>query len=287
LHSFLPLAVRMCRHTYCQISASPLAAASDMQREQTPQLQVQINSACSGEVLLQSVTVAETWTVRRLKLAIARQVCAEAADQSLLFAGKLLADNEALSTLLPQAGGMPVILMLLRSQPKATTQLSAGASAARRQLIVTSNGEPVSCVRWRIEAQNLKRNDMTLTSPMFELSFGDGLEKVPFKLSLLASDGRSFARSRGQGCIQLKCIDGLPKAAACAGILAKVSSGSEAIVAAAEATVDHGHCFATNAALRLPRGESIDFGAFVDGPRSIVEIAVEIIHSRKAEAETL
>jgi len=268
----------MCRHAHLPVSASPSSATStDPQREQTLKLQLQINSACSGEVLLQNVAAEGTWTVRRLKLQIASDSCISFAGQILLFAGRLLADNEVLSTLLPQASEYPHVLMLVRSQPK--------ASAGSRQLTVVSNGGPVSCVRWRVEAQNLRRKEMTLTSPMFELNFGDGLDKVPFKLSLLASDDRSFAKSKGRGFIQLKCLNG--EAATCAGVLARVSSSSDGVIAKQEAYVDHEYCFATNAALKLPRGSSIDFGVFADRPSSTFEVAVEIVHLCKVEMEDL
>eukprot|EP00443_Scrippsiella_acuminata_P048434 CAMPEP_0115230622 /NCGR_PEP_ID=MMETSP0270-20121206/32811_1 /TAXON_ID=71861 /ORGANISM="Scrippsiella trochoidea, Strain CCMP3099" /LENGTH=276 /DNA_ID=CAMNT_0002645221 /DNA_START=59 /DNA_END=889 /DNA_ORIENTATION=- len=276
----------MCRLAPLPISESPLSTTSPrVQREQTFKLQLQINSACSGEVLLQSVAAEGTWTIRRLKLEIARDASTRAADQLLLFAGRLLADNEVLSTLLPQASEYPHVLMLVKSQPQVVAQPEASADS--RKLSVVSDGGPVSCVRWLVEAHNLRRRAMTLTSPMFELSFGDDLDKVPFKLSLMASDDQSFARSQGRGFIQLKCLGGAPKGAACAGVLARVSSGLDVTVAAQEAFVDQEHCFATNAALKLPRGSSIDFGALMDRQRCMFEVAVEVVHVRKVDIREL
>jgi len=266
-------------------ASQPTFAPTHEQLERDSEFQLQICSACSGEVLLKSVAVAADWTIRRLKLAIAHAVGTCATDQFLLFAGRVLADNEVLSSVLPQSRELPHTLMLLRSQPQAAVQRPAEASAAHRHLTVISTGELVSCVRWRVEARDLKRKDFSLTSPMFELNFGDGLEKIPFRITLLASDGRSFARSEGQGCIQLKCLSGLSTAEAHTRVLAWVSSGSESTPVAQETAVEQEHCFATNAALRLPRSGCIDFSAFADPQSSTFEVAVEIVHAHEAKGK--
>jgi hypothetical protein len=204
-------------------------------------------------------------------------------ELSLLVAGTLLTDAEVLSEVLPQRRGVLHSMMLLRSQQPASQ--ASGGSAANPDLSVLSNGELTSRVQWRVHTRNLKRKDSSVTSPRFDLHFGNGFEHVPFRISLLASDNRSFAQSHGRGYIQLKCLGGLPMTGCPARVRTWVSSGSEAIPPPPGQSQEQEHCFATSAALKLPRREFLDFGAFVDAGSSSFVVEVEIVCAR-VEAES-
>jgi len=63
-------------------------------------------------------------------------------------------------------------------------------------------------VRWRVDARKLRGDDMRLVSPAFELSLGSRFPNATFKLIIVPKIdwGRHcFRRSKGLGCIKVKC----------------------------------------------------------------------------------
>jgi len=242
--------------------ALPMDTVGKSAEKPAGHLRLEIASAVSGEVLLPSATAASDWTVRRLKLSIARGVGVEASQQHLLFVGRLLSDSELVSSVLPSGEEITHTLTLIRSLPQVAAQPCTRTLIPDPQVTVSSEDGLMSSVRWRVDSRILKRTDKQLTSPTFELNLGVGLERIPFKLSIFARGSMSFMKCNGWGYMQLKCLQDLPKAAADFSLTAWASPSSdeadrtEDAMATSECTQEH--CFATSAAARLPRRQAAE-----------------------------
>lgn len=248
------------------------------------ELNLQIVSACSGDVLIEKVVAQTKWTVQRLKLAMARMLRCEIAEIHLLSGHRLLLDAEQLRECVPDdISVVPFYtLSMVRTLLLSKDSTKSLPMTSDSRITVISQGYSTSTLRWLVDGRILRKSDKHQTTPTLELNLRDGLDAVPFKLSIFASGTTSFRKSGGRGFIQMKCMGDLRGTyQALTDISVTVNSPyGDLGVNGAFFTVctSQPHNFSTAAAARLPRQGEIDFGAFVDRETGCFEILIDVVH---------
>jgi len=103
-------------------------------------------------------------------------------------------------------------------------------------------------IRWMVDARKLKSSDKQLVSPPLNVDLGISSGPVAFKVILTASEGSTFKKSRGFGCLQVKCVSELDDDG-CTNV--RVSIGSEGLAQLPRGPLTH--CFSSNPVFTLPK----------------------------------
>jgi hypothetical protein len=128
-------------------------------------------------------------------------------------------------------------------------------------------------LRWTVDARKLNSSDKQLVSPPLDVDLGLGSGPVAFKIMLTASGGSSsFRKSRGVGCVQVKCCSELG-ADVCTEV--RISIGREGQDSLPRGPVTH--CFAASPVFTLPKKlAEWDFRAAVEQQSNSMVVNVDI-----------
>lgn len=241
-------------------------------------VKLRVVGALSGETVLESVEASVDWTVRRLKLAIARRE-GSGALLGLLFDGTVLEDSMVLSSFLSTAIAECIHTLLLVKMPRPLEPVMRALDRRAHHVIVQAGGPCISSLHWQVHQRQLNSSEKMIMAPTFSLSFGEGELQVPFKLAIIAANDTSFRKSRGKGYVQLKRVGGLP--AELADVELRVDLGQSQIAGAEDVCR---HNFANACSARLPQRGEVDFVGAVDSETGFCRVSVELVIRRVVSA---
>jgi hypothetical protein len=122
-------------------------------------------------------------------------------------------------------------------------------------------------IQWTVDARKLKSSNTQLVSPLLDVDLGLGSGPVAFKIMLKpAARGVTFKKSRGVGCVQVKCCSELGEDA-CTKV--RIAIGRD------QPRGPVPHCFSSNPVFSLPK-ELAEWDFHAAAERQSVSMVVNV-----------
>mmetsp|Transcript_22084 Transcript_22084/g.69202 ORF Transcript_22084/g.69202 Transcript_22084/m.69202 type:complete len:264 (-) Transcript_22084:61-852(-) len=190
-------------------------------RDAAAELEIQLLGGLSGAAMC-TLSAQKGWTVGRLKTEVANVEGTPVRHQCLMACGRLLDDTETLDVALAREEDSQAVSLLRNTEQKLvpdhqavslirSSQQAVPASSSGAQTVAVLPCGSGFCVRWTVDGRRLRRNERQAVSPPFELNFG--AQSIQLALVMHPKREVSFQKSKGTGCIDLKCIHAWPLSA--------------------------------------------------------------------------